>query len=217
MDVPSQRQAEPPTRGFFLRAETEELLADKGHVSNQDTQVHPWSQECSILGWGGGGCRPGVLFLLQTQPLSTSHQTKRPCGIRGSITRLNIFDVVFSLCQGVGGLSIHHLLASSPVITCLYPHLLGFPGGTVVKNPSANAGDARDRGSIPGMGRSLGGGNGNPVHYSCLENPTDRGAWRATALGVAESDTTEQLTAHTTILLLPGKLSGIGTDWETEA
>ena len=54
MDVPSQRQAEPPTRGFFLRAETEELLADKGHVSNQDTQVHPWSQECSILGWGGG-------------------------------------------------------------------------------------------------------------------------------------------------------------------
>ena len=55
MDVPSQRQAEPPTRGFFLRAETEELLADKGHVSNQDTQVHPWSQECSILGWGGGG------------------------------------------------------------------------------------------------------------------------------------------------------------------
>ena len=87
----------------------------------------------------------------------------------------------------------------------------------MVKNPSANAGDARDRGSIPGMGRSPGGGNGNPVHYSCLENPTDRGAWRATALGVAESDTTEQLTAHTTILLLPGKLSGIGTDWETEA
>ena len=48
---------------------------------------------------------------------------------------------------------------------------------------------AGDRGSIPGLGRSPGGAHGNPLHFSCLENPTDRGAWRATVHGVAESQT----------------------------
>ena len=64
----------------------------------------------------------------------------------------------------------------------------GFPGGSVAKNMSANAGDS---GLIPGLGRSSGEGNGKPLHYSCLENPIDRGAWRATVHGVAtELDTT---------------------------
>ena len=59
----------------------------------------------------------------------------------------------------------------------------GFPGGSdVVKNPPANAGDL---GSLPGLGRSPGEGNGNPLQYSCLENPKDRGAWWATVHGVA--------------------------------
>ena len=62
----------------------------------------------------------------------------------------------------------------------------------MVKNPPANVGDARDAGSIPGWGRSPGGGNGKPLQYSCLENPMDRGAWRVTLHGVAKSqDTTE--------------------------
>ena len=65
----------------------------------------------------------------------------------------------------------------------------------VVKNPPASTGDIRDRGSIPGSGRSPGGGHGNPLQYSCLENPTDRRAWRATVQRVAESDTTE-VTQH---------------------
>ena len=52
----------------------------------------------------------------------------------------------------------------------------------MVKNPPANAGDT---GSIPGFGISIGGGNGNPLQYSCLENPMDRGAWWATVYGVA--------------------------------
>ena len=53
-------------------------------------------------------------------------------------------------------------------------------GGAVVKNPPANAGGARDMGSIPRLGRSPGEGNGNPLQYSCLENSMDRGAWWAT-------------------------------------
>ena len=61
----------------------------------------------------------------------------------------------------------------------------------MVKNPSANAKDIRDSGSIPGSGRSPGGGNGNPFQYSCLENFINRGALQATAHGVAELDMTE--------------------------
>ena len=66
---------------------------------------------------------------------------------------------------------------------------MGFPGGSVVKNPPANAGDTRDMGSIPGLGRSPGEGNSNPLWYSFLENPMDRGTWWAVVLGVAESQT----------------------------
>ena len=57
----------------------------------------------------------------------------------------------------------------------------------VVKNPPANAGDIRDGGSIPGSGRFPGGGNGNSLQHSCLENPMDKGAWCATVHGVAKS------------------------------
>ena len=64
----------------------------------------------------------------------------------------------------------------------------GFPGGSVVKNPFANAGDS---GLIPGLGRAPGGGKGNPLQYSCQDNPTARGASWATVCGVAESDMTK--------------------------
>ena len=60
-------------------------------------------------------------------------------------------------------------------------------GVSVIKNPPANAGDARVTGSIPGSGRSSRGGHGNPLQYSCLENPMDRGVWRATVYGVAKT------------------------------
>ena len=59
----------------------------------------------------------------------------------------------------------------------------------MVKNPLAKAGDPRDMGSIPRSGRSLGEGNGNRFQYSCLENPMDRGAWRATVHGVTKRQT----------------------------
>ena len=59
----------------------------------------------------------------------------------------------------------------------------------MVNNLPANAGEARDSGSIPGLGRSPGEGDGNPLQYSCLENPMDRGAWWATVHGVAKNQT----------------------------
>ena len=62
-------------------------------------------------------------------------------------------------------------------------------GALAVKNPPADAGDIRDVGLIPGSGRSPGGGHGNPLQYSCLENPMDRGAWRAAVHGIAKSQT----------------------------
>ena len=63
---------------------------------------------------------------------------------------------------------------------------MGFPGGSDSKEPTCNAGDL---GLIPGSGRSPGGGHGNPQQYSCLENPMDRGTWRATVHGVGKSQT----------------------------
>ena len=65
----------------------------------------------------------------------------------------------------------------------------GIPGGTGVKNLPVNAGDARDVGSIPGLGRSSGKGDSNPFQYSCRENPMDRGAWRARVHEVTKSRT----------------------------
>ena len=67
--------------------------------------------------------------------------------------------------------------------------LLGFTGGASGKEPAANAGDTRDVDLIPGLGRSSGEGLGNPLQYSCLENPMDRGAWWATVHGDAKSRT----------------------------
>ena len=61
---------------------------------------------------------------------------------------------------------------------------MGFPG-------ACSGGDVRDKSLMPGLGRSPGGGKGNPLQYSCLENPMDRGAWRATVRGVPESDRAE--------------------------
>ena len=68
----------------------------------------------------------------------------------------------------------------------LYLRDMGFPGGSDGKESACNAGDPC---SIPGLGRSPGEGNGNPLQYSCLENPMDRGAWQAVVHGVAKSRT----------------------------
>ena len=67
---------------------------------------------------------------------------------------------------------------------------MGFLVALVVKNPLTNAGILRNSRSVPGSGRSPGGGHGNPLQYSCLENPMDGGAWQAIIHKVTESDTT---------------------------
>ena len=72
-----------------------------------------------------------------------------------------------------------------------------FPGGARGKEPTCQWGDIWDVGWIPGLGRSPGGGHGSPLQYSCLENPIDRGAWRAAVHGVRKSQTQlKQLSMH---------------------
>ena len=80
--------------------------------------------------------------------------------------------------------------------TCELTVSIGFPGGSEVQVSACNAGDP---GSIPGSGRSSGEGNGNPLQYSCLENPMDGGAWQATVHGVGKSRT--RLSDFTSLLL----------------
>ena len=77
---------------------------------------------------------------------------------------------------------------------------MGFPDGSGVKNPPAKAGDA---GLMSGSGRSPGGGNGNPLQYSCWDNTMNRGAWRTTVHAVAKSQTRlKQLSTHTFVEIL---------------
>ena len=78
--------------------------------------------------------------------------------------------------------------------------MLGFPGGSEGKASACNAGDL---GSIPGLGRSPREENGNPLQYSCLENPMDRGAWWASVHGVAKSQT--RLSDFTSQVMLPNQ------------
>ena len=78
---------------------------------------------------------------------------------------------------------------------------VGFPGGSEVKASARNAGDL---GSIPGSGRSPGEGNGNPLQYSCLENPMDGGTWWATVHGVAKSRTRLSNFTHSLMAIVCG-------------
>ena len=95
------------------------------------------------------------------------------------------FSSFLAICPGVGLLD--HMVTLFLVFWEPPYCFPGFPGGTVVKNLPANAGDARDAGLIPRLGRSPGVGNGNPLQYSCLENPMDRGAWWATVHRITKS------------------------------
>ena len=95
--------------------------------------------------------------------------------------------------------SIHtHWLSLTALHNWAVLHSVCLPSGIVVKSLPANAGDKGDAGSIPGSGRSPGGGNGNLLQYSCLENSMDRGPWWAIVQGVAESCTELSMRAYHT-------------------
>ena len=89
---------------------------------------------------------------------------------------------------------MNHYKVYDSVAFSIFTMQMGFPGGARVKNPPANAGDIRDMGSVPGLGRSPGGGHGNTRQYSCLENAMDRGTYQATDHGLQELDRTERQT-----------------------
>ena len=113
------------------------------------------------------------------------------------------FPFLFSFLLFSSSLSLSFFLSTVILITMKWYLIVifififlrsGFPGGSVVKNPPANAGDAGVMGLIPGSGRCPGVGNSNLLQYSCLENSLDRGVWWATQS--MESYTTEQLSTQ---------------------
>ena len=95
-----------------------------------------------------------------------------PVRLQEATVTYKILSISSPICQDRPG-------ALSPFQRC--------PGGNVVKSPPANAGDVRDTGLVPRLGRSPGGGLGNPIQYSCPETPMDRGAWRDTVHRVSKS------------------------------
>ena len=119
-----------------------------------------------------------------TQP---GHRKQRKCMSLWFWTSLNKKqNVIPSLhCSGSYYEDLKTQFNSSGKSCCTLQ--LDLPGGSVVKNPPAKAGGVWDADSIPGLGRSPGIVSGNPLQYSCLENPMDRGAWWATVHGVTES------------------------------
>ena len=117
--------------------------------------------------------------MLSSHSGSTDTHAGNPCHPR--VRTLLALD---SHCWGVLVQSfVGELRSCKPLGTAyMYIMLMGCPGGAVVKSPPAG-----DPGLIPGSGRSPGGGNGNPLQYSCLENSMDRGGWRAVVHGVTKS------------------------------
>ena len=85
---------------------------------------------------------------------------------------------------------------------------MGFPGGSVGNESACNAEDTGAEGSVPGSGRSPGEEHGNPLQFSCLENPVDRGAWQATVPGVTKSQTRLSAHIHPHIYILLAHFSG---------
>ena len=166
------------------------LLAIKLQNSSQKEPLHPWTTNNS---------GEGEAFFWYCKPRANSN-------LNSLAMFLNSEQFISGEAEAAGEnkglpkvirdhLNWSAMLRNSEVVgvevfKCFWKNLLrwwGIPRGSVVKNPPANI---CDPGSIPGWGRSLGGGNGNPLYYFCLENPIIRAAWRATVHGVTESDMT---------------------------
>ena len=119
-------------------------------------------------------CKNWIIYMNGAPVFLTAHLLY----FRYKVWNFPVVPLISWLKNKLGETSVH--FTTHTTILCLHINCWGFPGGSVVKNLLANAGDSRDTGSIPGLGRSPGGGNGNQLQYSCLKNPMDRGAWCAT-------------------------------------
>ena len=110
-------------------------------------------------------------------------------GLRRSPGEGKVYPLQYSSLENSLDCVVHGVTKSQTRLSDFHFHLLPelSQAALVVKNPPASAGDIRDMGSISGLGRPPEEGNGNPLQYSCLENSTDRGAWRATVQGVSRS------------------------------
>ena len=122
--------------------------------------------------------------------------TGTSCWDKARIPEWN-FESTITLSHHVSPAIASHLVLI-PQYLPLSTHFTGFPGGTVIKNLPAHAGDIRDAGLIPGSGRSPEEGNGNPLQYSCLEHSIDRGVWQAPVHEVTKSQTQPSDWAHST-------------------
>ena len=120
-----------------------------------------------------------IVFLWKVQPNEETHKVKSVWVPNPELPYLLSASTKFQRKRFYYGFVI--------IIIFFFYLFLGFPGGSSSKEPAAIAGDLRDLASILGSGRSPGGEQGNPLQYSCLENPTGRGGWRATVHGVAKS------------------------------
>ena len=116
--------------------------------------------------------------------------------IPGYLSKRNWADVLSCFFFFFFNLYLGFIWVFFPLLSWCDYSLMSFPGGSVIKNPSANAGDA---GSVSGLGRFPRGGNGNPLQYSCLEKALDRGAWWAAVHGVTKSQTWPRTQTHTFI------------------
>ena len=128
--------------------------------------------------------------------------TKRGCSVETLwwIIWINKFHLQENNHSNVCFLSYHPYVFPLWIGLHLY---LGSPGGSVGKEFACNVGDIGDAGLIPGLGRFPGGGHGYPLQYSCMENPMDRGAWRAIVHGVSKSQTRlKWLSTHICIYLV---------------
>ena len=116
----------------------------------------------------------------------TSHLIPLPNEVTSTISALPFLIPFPNLVTGIILYLVTQIIYVA-VILDSSKQSLSFPGGSVVKNLPANAEDIGDMGSIPGLGRSPGEGDGNPLQYFCLGNPMDRGDWWATVHGVTKS------------------------------
>ena len=132
----------------------------------------------------------------QFLPFKDSHTAQKRGPWRPTLPLVELSSPLFYFTEKAPPLS--YCTAKATLLhlvgTMTFPEAPGLPRWCRDKESACNVGDL---GSIPGLGRSPGEGNGNWLWYSCLENPMDRGAWRTIVHGVAESDTTEHTFAHT--------------------